>query len=216
MKLHLGCGQKYFEGYINVDHPPSEHTVMAETVADEFKDLLEMNYSHSSVDEIRLHHVFEHFPRATACALLASWNSWLVMGGVLRIEVPDFFKTAKSIFNPFVSDTKKSVALRHIFGSQEANWAVHYDGYTKQNLTIFLGLFGYQPVEFLFNSWGATHNIEVKAKKISELDLDLSFNASKAYLSRFMVDNSLSEQAQLSTWLDSFNLQMAKSFAKPF
>ena len=27
LRLHLGCGQQYFEGYINIDYPPSEHIV---------------------------------------------------------------------------------------------------------------------------------------------------------------------------------------------
>jgi hypothetical protein len=42
MKLHLGYGQKYFYGYINSDYPPSEHTVLNKTVADEFHNLLEL------------------------------------------------------------------------------------------------------------------------------------------------------------------------------
>ena len=86
MKLHLGCGQRYFEGYVNIDYPQSEHTVQQKSVADQFANLMELRYRKGTIDEVRLHHVFEHFPRATACALLASWNSWLKIGGILRIS----------------------------------------------------------------------------------------------------------------------------------
>ena len=90
MKLHLGCGQRYLDGYTNIDFPSTEHTVQTVSVADEFHNLFELLYKQKTIDEIRLHHVFEHFDRATACAFMVGWNSWLKIGGNLRIEVPDF------------------------------------------------------------------------------------------------------------------------------
>jgi predicted SAM-dependent methyltransferase len=214
MKLHLGCGQKYFDGYINIDYPPSEHTVMNETVADEFHNLLELKYPVNSIEEVRLHHVFEHFPRSVAAALLASWNSWLKKDGILRIEVPDFYKTARSIFNPFCDESQKAIAMRHIFGSQEAHWAVHYDGYTQSNLKILLENFGFKINNFLPNSWkGTTHNIEVIATKIKDLNPDSSYQAAERYLAKFMVDKSESEQAQLAKWLHDYKNQFSKTFS---
>ena len=79
-KLHLGCGQRYLEGYVNIDFPAAEHTVQEQSVADRHADLLCLSYPAGSIDEIRLHHVFEHFDRHTACALMASWQSWLKVG----------------------------------------------------------------------------------------------------------------------------------------
>ena len=61
MKLHLGCGQQYFEGYRNIDFPLTQHTVQTKSVADEHADLTSLRYPAGSIDEIRLHHVFEHF-----------------------------------------------------------------------------------------------------------------------------------------------------------
>ena len=81
MKLHLGCGHYYLEGYTNVDYPPSEHSVQQSIKADLFCDLATLRYAAGSVDEIRLHHVFEHFPRPAALALLCRWRDWLVPGG---------------------------------------------------------------------------------------------------------------------------------------
>ena len=76
MKLHLGCGQRHFEGYVNIDYPLSEHSVQQTSISDEYANLLELRYKPNSIEEVRLHHVFEHFPRAVAAALLYSWSTW--------------------------------------------------------------------------------------------------------------------------------------------
>jgi hypothetical protein len=38
LKLHLGCGERYLEGYVNIDYPASEHTVMS-VKPDRFADI---------------------------------------------------------------------------------------------------------------------------------------------------------------------------------
>jgi predicted SAM-dependent methyltransferase len=81
VKLHLGYGQRYLEGYVNIDFPVSEDTLQKDNVADLHAGILGLRYPVGSVEEIRLHHVFEHFSRPVACALLASWFSWLYPGG---------------------------------------------------------------------------------------------------------------------------------------
>src|SRR6185369_2221030 len=114
MKLHLGCGQRYLDGYINIDFPSSSHSIQETSVADLHADILSLHYPEKSVEEIRSHHVFEHFPRPIACALLAGWYLWLKEGGLLRIEVPDFRRTAQRLLNPFLSFKKRAVAERHL------------------------------------------------------------------------------------------------------
>ena len=103
MKLHLGCGETYLEGYQNIDYLPSKHTVQTKGRADEYADIRELAYAPASVEEIRLHHVFEHFTRPVALALLTAWNAWLEPGGTLRIEVPDFDRTARRVLWPLTS-----------------------------------------------------------------------------------------------------------------
>ena len=165
MKLHLGCGQKYLEGYVNIDFPSSEHSVQEKSLADMHADLLALRYPVGSIDEVRLHHVFEHFPRPVACALLASWNSWLSDGGVLHIEVPDFTRTARAILNPFSSLKKQAVAERHLFGSHEAHWAVHCEGYTPRLLESMLTSACFRVGKIRRNAWRGTYNFEVIAAK---------------------------------------------------
>jgi predicted SAM-dependent methyltransferase len=210
MKLHLGCGQSYFEGYVNIDYPLSEHSVMQTSVADQFGNLFELNYPAGTIDEVR---VFEHFTRAQACAMLASWNSWLKPNGVVHIEVPDFEKTAKAVLKAFASNKVQSVGLRHIFGSQEAHWAVHYEGYTAKRLKKFLEYYGFEVKKTNQVRYLDTYNLEVIANKKKTLTLEECRKATEEYLSGFKVAEVESERTQLKTWMYDYDEQIKKSFA---
>ena len=125
VKLHIGCGEKYLEGYTNIDYPQSEHSVI-KVRADIYHDIRTLFYPENSVDEIRSHHPFEHFERAEAIALLMKWRRWLKPGGKLIIETPDFYSCAVAYV--FALTQKRRMELgRHMLGSQEAAWAIHYD-----------------------------------------------------------------------------------------
>lgn len=215
MKLHLGCGQRYLEGYINIDFPASKHTIQDKSVADIQTDITQLSYPVSSIDEVRLHHVFEHFPRQIACGLLATWMLWLKSGGILRIEVPDFQRTSLIILNPFTSHRSKAVALRHIFGSHEAPWGVHCEGWTINRLTELLKEMGFEILNTKKNSWKGTHNFEIIARKnetnISKIDLEKKV---KQFLSNYTVDSSQSELKLLDVWMDDYNHQIDKCWVK--
>lgn len=199
MKLHLGCGQKYIEGYVNIDYPISEHSIQEKSVADVHADITQLSYPLSSVDEVRLHHVFEHFTRPIACGLISEWRFWLKQGGILHIEVPDFQRTAFTVLNPFSISRSRTVALRHIFGSHEAFWAVHCEGWTVSQLSNLLKKLEFEILEIKKNSWKGTYNFEVIARKN---DNDLSQADSekmvKDFLSDYLVDSSEGELRLLS------------------
>lgn len=162
-KLHLGCGTRYLDGYINIDHPPSEHTVQHALVADRYVDISELNYPVGTIDEIRLHHVFEHFPRQLALALLCQWTDWLKPGGLLRIETPDVMASAWALVSPMTSNGARHQIIRHLFGSHEASWAAHWDGWYKDRFKKTLKALGFHDLKFVRSRWGATRNIEVLA-----------------------------------------------------
>jgi predicted SAM-dependent methyltransferase len=212
-KLHLGCGQRYFEGYVNIDYPLSEHSVQQTSVADEYHDLLSLRYPAGSIDEVRLHHVFEHFQRAAACALLASWNSWLRQGGILHIEVPDFGRTARAVLSRWSNETAKGVGLRHIFGSQEAHWAVHYEGYTDKTLPRLLNAFGFTVDKVVQERYKDTYNLTVIASRSRKLIAQEAAKAAREHLRWSMVDDSPSENVLLGHWMGIFEEQLAKTRA---
>src|SRR5581483_8108430 len=140
IKLHLGCGELIMPGYINIDEgqrPGVSYDINA--------NILDLKFANNSVDEIRLHHVFEHFHRYQTVVLMFIFNHWLKDGGILTIETPDFewaarrylglmdprsliwntlvfLKTGKNYFR-----TDRWKVLRHVFGSKEAAWASHYE-----------------------------------------------------------------------------------------
>lgn len=144
LKLHLGCGNTYFKGYVNIDYPQSEHTVM-KPVADVYTDFTKLKYEDGSVDEIRAHHVFEHFNRAEALKLLFQWRRWLKLGGVLHLETPDFDMSL--FYYAFGSWKTKMEVGRHMFGSQEAKWAYHLDFWSRRKFNRVLRAAGFMNIK---------------------------------------------------------------------
>ena len=164
MKLHLGCGERYFPGYTNIDYPVIKQTVIKARV-DTYADIITLKYPKSSITEIRLHHVFEHFDRPTALALLCRWRDMLSPGGLLRIETPDAMECFAQMISPWYSFDQKQQIERHLFGSHEADWAVHWDGWYKEKFAYTLTLLGFEDIRFKTNKWGVTRNIEVFSHK---------------------------------------------------
>lgn len=213
MKLHLGCGERYLEGYINIDYPLSNHSVQKTSVADQLIDLFELKYPAGSIDEIRLHHVFEHFSRAHSLAFLATWNRWLIIDGTLRIEVPDFYRTAKKATSMFASKKATYAGLRHLFGSQEAHWALHYVGYSKDILQDALTAFGFKSEKVTYSKWKNTYNVEIIAKKEKTLSIEEMYSSAHKILSLYTIDQTEGEMIMLEKWKDDFKVQLHNSIS---
>ena len=145
IRLHFGCGEKYLEGYINIDFPPSEHTVI-KVKADLYADFRTLEYQPETVDEIRCHHVFEHFSRVESLKLLLQWRCWLKVGGVFCIETPDFRNAIK--YYLLGGFKQKCQIGRHIFGSQEAGWAFHKDFWDRSKFQFILTKLGFEGLRF--------------------------------------------------------------------
>lgn len=212
MKLHLGCGQIYLKGYLNIDFPLSKHSIQNKSVADKHANILKLSYPKNSIEEIRLHHVFEHFTRPVACALITKWYIWLKPNGILHIEVPDFQRTARVVLNPFNTGRKKLLATRHLYGSHEADWAVHCEGYTPKSLSKLLKMYGFKINKIDKNSWKGTYNFEIVANKINdELNKKHFEKITRIYLKQFLVDESESELKLLSVWMNEYKKQIKKN-----
>lgn len=155
IKLHLGCQEKYLEGYVNIDLPQEAHTVEKAKV-DVEADVRILSYEMETVDEVRSEHLLEHFSRQEALLLLARWHKWLKIGGVLHVETPDFEESAKKFLNGSLDD--QFMFARHIFGSHEAEWAYHKDFWSESKFCYVLRELGYG--DFRFDK--ISNNVESK------------------------------------------------------
>lgn len=202
-KLHLGCGQVKLSGYINIDFPQSEHTVQKIIAADMHIDISCLHLPKNSVQEIRSHHMFEHFSRSVALALLCNWHSWLENDGDLVIETPDFERSMYILMSNSYSYVQKQSTLRHIFGSHEAHWAVHWDGWYAEKFTHVLTALGFEDITFEYTQWQLCPNIIARAKKKKDMDPQLLAARAKELLRESLVDAT--EQEMLRCWCDEFD-----------
>lgn len=82
LKLHIGCGDIYFDGWVNIDFDSDK--------ADLKHDLTEpLPYGDNTVDFIHSEHFLEHLPVKDGLKLLGECRRVLRPGGVLRIGVPN-------------------------------------------------------------------------------------------------------------------------------
>jgi GT2 family glycosyltransferase/predicted SAM-dependent methyltransferase len=196
MKLHLGCGNNYLDGYTNVELPCNRHFT-----ADVYSDINDLIFPDSSVEEIVIEHVFEHFDRPTALSLIIKWNRWMVEGGKLIIVVPDFMRNARSILDENLSFGHQQALLRHIFGSQEADWAIHRDGWFTEKFFEILRRFGFdlgRVISITIDSTPVRYDIKVEAIKTVSLSVDAMIAQSTVVLSDSLFGN---EPDLLEGWM---------------
>ena len=140
MKLHLGSGKRYLEGYIHVDLSDHEHIDYKQSIDD-----LKI-FEDNSVEEIYASHVFEYFDLEHAKVVLAEWKRVLIKGGILRLAVPDFDNLLK-VYEK-TSDIEK--ILGPLFGKWEItkeNYSYHKVVYNNKLLTSILEEAGYKNVK---------------------------------------------------------------------
>jgi len=210
IKLHLGCGNDLLPGYINIDKK------LREGVNYDFNsDILDLKFYNESVDEIRLHHVFEHFHRYQTVVLMFVWNNWLKKGGKLTIETPDFEWCCRKylnlitlrgiLWNTLVGlkyrknyfKTNKWRVLRHVFGSKEADWANHLEGWDKDTLSYLFELFGFKIIEikqYKYKGW-TSPNVRVTGEKTKHItDFD--------NLAKDLLEKMVSNDCELPIWMN--------------
>lgn len=212
LRLHLGCGQNHFDGYINIDYPPEKHNVMTELGADLYADITKLSFPPQSVDEIRLQHVFEHFSRVVALAMLIKWHKWLKVGGKLHIETPDLIGSAKTLVSNASWKTKMGV-VRHLAGDQSANWGYHLDHWFPERFEHTLVALGFEPIQTLSSSWSREpylSNVEVVATKSKQVCLQEQLKVAEELLWESTV--ALKERPTWEVWKKQLRGALAGDF----
>jgi predicted SAM-dependent methyltransferase len=91
LKLHVGCGDVYLEGWVNIDVESSK--------ADVKHDLqTSLPYDDSSASFIYSEHFIEHLAAEAGANVLKEFYRVLKAGGVLRIATPDLRYLMKKYF----------------------------------------------------------------------------------------------------------------------
>lgn len=201
-RVHLGCGDVYLDGYLNVDLPPEQGVASGTSSPDVIADIAQLECPAATLDEIRLHHVFEHFDRAQALALLIRWHGWLRAGGALVIETPDFERCVDGIRERDFG--QQSLILRHIFGSQEAPWARHLDGWSASRFDHVLKTLGFETVttsETFSDEQHLLINVVARAVKSDRYPTrDEQLNSAIAILEQSMNGTNATEERLASRW----------------
>jgi len=164
MKLHIGCGTVYLEGYVNIDGKydylssrcPDEVMEKVKTTFDNYYkhkfgeaprevvvdrrfDISQLPWPYMDdgcADEIVMEQVLEHFQAYKVGAILSEVNRVLKVGGSFIVNVPDVKRT-------------EDFAIRLIHGTQRNEYAHHYCGYTPRTLKALLSEHGFGRFEDL-------------------------------------------------------------------
>ncbi len=134
LKLHLGCGERHFKDYVNIDLRKTRAT-------DLVCDIKKLPYPDNSVDLIETYHVIEHLPRHDLSKTLSEWYRCLFSGsGMLIIECPNFDDAVKE----YIEGNEKR--LDNIFGLQRFPGDTHWFGYNFKRLKKILEEAGFQNI----------------------------------------------------------------------
>ncbi len=188
--LHLGCGETRLDGYVNIDYPQEHHNVMR-SQADFSADLTHLSFNDEVVDEIRLHHVFEHFSRVTALAMLIRWQRWLKVGGKLHIETPDLMGSVQTLSSTTSRHVKMGVA-RHLAGDQSADWGYHVDHWFPERFEHTLRSLGFTDIKVRTWKWEKEPylaNVEATALKAENRILDYQLKIADDLLRESTIDD---------------------------
>ena len=162
MKLHLGCGSKHMDGYVNIDIEKWAGGVDIETDA---RDL--SMYQTETVDHIFSHALLEHIAPWDTVPTLAEWFRVLKSNGTIQIEVPDL----ERIFEDWLVNRTlgEKEAIDNIFGGlspdKRYERQYHLTGFTYDKLTRMMKEVGFiecrriEPIKF-------RHILIVHARKL--------------------------------------------------
>ena len=126
IRLHIGCGEKIIESFVNIDFIPSLPQVLK-------WNLLNMwpIYLNNKVEMAFSEDVFEHFFLNEQLYILCSMNLVLKENGVFRLLMPDLDKLVNYSLNFFSKDMDdsflKSMGVRT--GADALNFGMRFSGH---------------------------------------------------------------------------------------
>lgn len=138
VRLHLGSGDKYWPGWVNVD---------LHAKADINCDITKLPFESNYADEIQAHHVLEHLHRKEAGPALYEWYRVLKPNGKIVLELPSLDKIARMIVE---GEKNQRLTLLGLYGDPRDPKPdmLHKWGYSVAELTDLLTGVGFREVTF--------------------------------------------------------------------
>jgi predicted SAM-dependent methyltransferase len=135
-RVHIGCGKRNWEGWINVDGADMPHI--------HSNDVLLLDHSDNSISLLYACHFIGYFDAVAFETMLSFWHSKLSLGGTLRLSTPDFnaiaglykagLKLEKAGFTDIHRYDHKTVAEHPNTGNREDYWDDHSAAYIDGTL----------------------------------------------------------------------------------
>lgn len=160
-KLHVGCGNNYFDEYTNIDlfDFDERDTSRDGSIYDLKMDLRNLKFEENSVSEILFIHGFEHFSKYETIEILKKWKKILKPGGFVHIEMPDFKRVyllsllPNLLFNSNKSRYKKNIISDMFYGNQWSglDYETHRYLWTKNDFKKTLKELGFE-ISYCSNS----------------------------------------------------------------
>jgi predicted SAM-dependent methyltransferase len=121
MKLHLGCGKRYFgEDWIHIDKSNYDYI--------KYNDVKNLPFQDNTVDIIYNCGLIPYFDNDEIKLVLNEWNRVLKKNGVLRIATPDF-EIMSSLYS------QKKYPLQNFIGPIYGKWPISENEYIYQRNT---------------------------------------------------------------------------------
>ena len=144
IKLNLGCGALYLNGFINCD-------IRKDVGADKVFDMSKgMPFDDGEADEIMAQDILEHFGFRETEKMLTEWKRVLKKGGLLTVQVPNIDKHIKDYWNDrndkrYVNgyDNAFEFMRANIFGGQDYEGNFHKTCFTPNTLRLVLEKLGF-------------------------------------------------------------------------
>jgi predicted SAM-dependent methyltransferase len=140
MKLHLGSGSRYLEGYLHIDIADYEHIDINSSV-DKLNTI-----DNDTIDEIYASHVIEYFDRNEVEFVLKEWKRVLKKDAVLRIAVPNFEALIK-VYRETGEIEKILGPLYGKWGLNDSSFIYHKTVYDENSLTALLERIGFSDIK---------------------------------------------------------------------
>ena len=135
MKLHIGPGNTYIRGWVNID-------VFSSVRADIYSSAMALPYERETFEIVYASHILEHFNRYLILAVLGHWRDLLKPGGILRLAVPDFDAICE-----FYAKTKSLDAVMGLlYGGQRNMFDNHHVAFNYDKLAKDLANVGFKEI----------------------------------------------------------------------